>query len=65
VTGIGFEVSATLVGTEKDLVFFERGTARGVFRIDHHPADRVFDLAHRHSWQISRRILEIAFGVRL
>jgi hypothetical protein len=65
VTGIGFEVSATLVGTEKDLVFFERRAARGVFRIDDHPADRVFDLAHLHSWQISRRILEIASGVRL
>jgi hypothetical protein len=65
VTGIGFEVSATLVGTEKDLLFFERGAACGIFRIDDHPAHRIFDLAHLHSWQISRRILEIGSGVRL
>jgi hypothetical protein len=31
VTGIGFEVSATLVGTEKDLVLFEGRAAGGVF----------------------------------
>jgi hypothetical protein len=65
VTWIGFEIPATLVGTEKDLVFFERGAACGVFRIDNHPADRVFDLAHLRSWRISRSILEIASGAGL
>jgi hypothetical protein len=53
VAWIRFEISATLVGTEKDLVFFERAAGCSVFRIDDHPADWVFDLAHLHSWQIS------------
>jgi hypothetical protein len=46
---VGLELPAALIGAEVNLLSFKGGAARGPFGINHHAADRIFDLPHYNS----------------